>query len=620
MKVVTEPSVQKRAARSRSTGAPVVHRRDGLILVAVLVLVAMLALGAYSFSYLLSTEAAAVQNRGRMVQARLAAESAVVYVEAFLLDLKLKGELGVAPLDDPSVFEPMPLSITGTVDNETPYFICVAPDESGNSVTQVRFGITDETARPNLNVLATEWYREPNPTGEGQESGSDGQGDTARSDGEQSEEGSGDRTYENPLLYLPSITPEVADAVFDWIDPDDDPRSEGAESETYQGLSPPYEPRNGKIVAMEELLLVRGVTPRILYGEDADFDGVLDWNENDGADTYPYDDADGTLDRGIARNYTLYSVEPNLDSTGQPRIDLNSNDLEALYDQLAAEFGEELARFVVAYRLFGPQQESGGEGDEGDGGGEGGQEQAGQGDGTSQREEVEAAVEPSGGQPGAPSDEQQGEGSSVQELVGLDASEGPQREIASVAELINARVLARLAERDENGQPRTEELESPLTDSTLDSLLPDLLDRTTTQADQELFYGRINVNTASREALLAVPGMTEDYADLILTARPLGAELGGSAASTGMAWLLTDGVLTPEEYMRFERYLTGRSFVYRVQAIGCFPGLPVQARVEAVVDVSGTLPRVRAWQDLSRFGRGIDGRTLLTTAGITTAP
>ena len=36
------------------------------------------------------------------------------------------------------------------------------------------------------------------------------------------------------------MTADVADAILDWIDPDDDPRSSGVESEYYQSLSNPY--------------------------------------------------------------------------------------------------------------------------------------------------------------------------------------------------------------------------------------------------------------------------------------------------------------------------------------------------------------------------------------------
>ena len=566
---------------------------------AVLILIAMLALGAYSLSYLMSTEAWAVQNRGRRLQARMAAESGIEYVKAYLLELKLQGELGTAPLDDPAVFEPLPLSFSTTTDADTPYFVCVAPEESGSSLSQLRYGITDEAARPNLNVLATQWYT--SAAGEEATSEQPPSEEDQTEERESTTEDSAERP-ENPLLYLETLTPEVADAILDWIDRDQEPRTDGAETDYYQGLNPPYAPRDGRIATLTELLLVRGVTPQILFGEDADFDGVLDWNENDGAAAYPMDDANGYLDRGLYGFLTLYTVEPNLDAFGQKRLDLNQDDLEALYDALAAEFGEDLARFVVAYRLFGPAEA----------------------DGAAQEPDAQAAPAQeaeTGGAPSGPEGDESRQETEQQapddgqdeqrELVGLDASGGPRFRIESIAQLIDAEVNARLAERDPDGQPRTERLESPLTIETLDELLPELLDRTTTQADTERFEGLINVNTASRESLLMVPGMSESLVDLILSGRPAGAELGGSATEAGMAWLLSAGVLSPQEFQRFERYLTGRSFVYRVHAIGFFPGNATQARIEAVIDVSGSLPRVRWWAELSRYGRGIDARSLL---------
>ncbi len=570
---------------------------------AVLILIAMLALGAYSLSYLMSTEARAVQNRGRQLQARMAAESAIEYVKAYLLDLKLQGLLGTASLDDPATFEPMPLSFTSVVEPDTPYFVCVAPDESGTSLAQLRYGITDEAARPNLNVLATQWYASSDGADTSQQQGGDepeGENTSGAGEGDQ-------QRPDNPLLYLEQIDPDVADAIFDWLDPDDEPRPDGAEADYYEGLNPPYSPRNGPVASIGELLLVRGVTPRVLFGEDADFDRVLDWNENDGTTSYPFDDGDGYLDRGLYGFVTLYTTEPNVDAYGEPRIDLNQDDLEALYDLVVAEFDEELARFVVAYRLFGPagsgqQQQPPATGDAGEPSGEAGPTGGG----------VRAA-------PGTNEAEATGEQEAeeeVQELAGLDASGGPQVRIESIADLIDAEVEARLAERGPDGQPRTERLESPLTSETLEELLPVLLDRTTTRADQKRFEGLINVNTASRISLLMVPGMTESIADLILTGRPAGAELGGSAAEDGLAWLLSSGVLTPEEFRRYERYLTGRSFVYRVQAIGFFAGEPTQARVEAVVDVTGAVPRVLWWLDLTRAGRGIDARSLVETGAI----
>ena len=53
----------------------------------------------------------------------------------------------------------------------------------------------------------------------------------------------------------------VRDAILDWRDPDDTPRPRGAEAPDYAQLPEPVVPRNGKILAVEELRYVKGVTP-----------------------------------------------------------------------------------------------------------------------------------------------------------------------------------------------------------------------------------------------------------------------------------------------------------------------------------------------------------------------
>ena len=80
------------------------------------------------------------------------------------------------------------------------------------------------------------------------------------------------------------MTDEIAAAIIDWIDQDDNTES-GAETDYYATLDPPYAAKNGPFDTIEELLLVKGVTPEILYGEDANRNGVLDPNENDAADS-----------------------------------------------------------------------------------------------------------------------------------------------------------------------------------------------------------------------------------------------------------------------------------------------------------------------------------------------
>jgi general secretion pathway protein K len=59
----------------------------------------------------------------------------------------------------------------------------------------------------------------------------------------------------------------IVDSILDWKDPDDLHRLNGAESDYYLSLPNPYRAKNANFDTVEELLLVRGVTPEILYGD-----------------------------------------------------------------------------------------------------------------------------------------------------------------------------------------------------------------------------------------------------------------------------------------------------------------------------------------------------------------
>jgi general secretion pathway protein K len=58
----------------------------------------------------------------------------------------------------------------------------------------------------------------------------------------------------------------IVNSLVDWIDTDDQELDFGAENSYYRSLSPAYGSRNGPVQFIEELLLVKGVTPDLLYG------------------------------------------------------------------------------------------------------------------------------------------------------------------------------------------------------------------------------------------------------------------------------------------------------------------------------------------------------------------
>ena len=62
----------------------------------------------------------------------------------------------------------------------------------------------------------------------------------------------------------------VIDSILDWVDSNRDHRLNGAEEDYYRGLDPPYSCKDGPFSVVEELLLVRGVTPRLFAGGEVD--------------------------------------------------------------------------------------------------------------------------------------------------------------------------------------------------------------------------------------------------------------------------------------------------------------------------------------------------------------
>jgi len=139
------------------------------------------------------------------------------------------------------------------------------------------------------------------------------------------------------LMKLPNMTAPIAAAIIDWRDKNEEPEPDGIERGYYQGLEHPYTIRNGPVRTVRELLLVRGVTPELLYGEDSNLNCLLDPNENDGDVSEPSDNADGRLDRGWFAYLTVYSYEKNVTGDGEKRLNLNEASAETLSSRLNLE-------------------------------------------------------------------------------------------------------------------------------------------------------------------------------------------------------------------------------------------------------------------------------------------
>jgi len=506
----------RRPADPTGRRAPRRGERQGFVIVAVLIVVVVLSLAAYRFTDLMTAEYRAAARSQTAAQARAAARSGVHYAAAMLSDPAiLNGELGGNPYADGS-FSPQTVraGVSAGLDARV-LLVAVLPDGAGGH--EQRYGcVIDEASRLNVNTLIQL-------------------------------DDSGQLLYD-ALLKIPGMTEDLAAAVVDWVDPDDDARDGGAESDYYLGLGNPYRCKNGPLNSIEELLLVRGVTPQVLYGTDRNRNGVND-----------DDSSGGTFDRGLADFLTVYGREINVDSQGQLRTNVNeADDLPALYAKLTARLPQELADFIMAYKMFGlARSQSGGTANVVAGG-------AG---------ELNAAV-----------------------TLTLETLPLARRQIPNFLDLVAARVTLPRIPGAPADTPQIV-VSSPLADpDKFAQMFGELMDKATTTKNIEL-TPRINLNTAPREVLIAVPGMTEEEADAILAQRDaLNPTDPGTV--TG-AWAVTSGAVTQATYRRIGKYVTGRTMVYRIQAVGYFGrGGPV-ARVEAVIDTNQGAPRTLYYRDLT---------------------
>jgi len=292
----------------------------------------LLTLAAYQYSELMTAEYRAADSARRSAQARSLAESGVYYTAALLSSPDaVTNTLNGNPYDNATAFHGLEVPTAGSRFRGLFSVIAlVDPDDTSGSSQPYRFGVTDECGRINLNALM--------------------------------KLDSSGRIAHDMLMKLPNMTEEIANAILDWIDKDDEARTNGAENQYYSALNPPYRCKNGPLDSLDELLLVRGVTVQLLYGNDRNRNGTLDSDENDG----------GAIDRGWSAYLTVYSRELNVNADGKARINVNKSDLKQLHDDLTDAVGEELATYIIGYRLYSRPNTSGGSGPGGQAGSGGG--------------------------------------------------------------------------------------------------------------------------------------------------------------------------------------------------------------------------------------------------------
>lgn len=541
MRTVRPASVTRGAGRA----GPAI--RGGFILPVVLVLIGLLALMAAGFLFFTRAELAGTVALADGHQARLAAESGF---EELVAMLRTSRDNPDEWWDNPKRLrhalvwardykrDADPVRESGNrekiLEQATAIpawrFSVCAPNLDGPQDT-FRYGVTPESSKLNLNACRPEQI---------------------------------EQLLTPLLLGLQIENPqELINALLDWVDADSDLTLGGAESEYYNTLTPPYNAKNGPLDTLEEMLLIRGFSARVLYGEDVNLNGILDANEDDGEASFPYDDdGDGVLDLGIIPFVTLWSREPDTALDNKPRISLRLP-AAAFSAALAATLTEgELTETALAYLTQLKTQE----------------------------------VDLSGLRSAAdllPADET-GDGDSTGDTEG----ERPPTSQPAAG----------------RGRGRGPALPpSPLTPVDMPGIMDRFTAREVSQNSPPLVAGLINLNTAPAQVLRLIPGITDDTVTKIVELRR---ELPYESRKT-TAWPLVSGAADVATFQRIAPYVTTKSYQFRIEVLGYGDHAKLARRLEWIVEMAGPLAQVKYHRELTGLGRAwpIDDDNYLITAG-----
>jgi len=510
-----------------------------MVLVVVVVVISLLALGALTFSELMMAEREGAEVAVAQSQARALAESGAEMARFFLAqDADTQTQAG-GWYDNSQKFRGVAVTNEEGV-RGTGRFTLIAPSVGTDGrLSGIRFGLEDESARLNLNTVLT-----IDKANEGKNVG------------------------RQMLMALPGMREDIADAILDWIDLDDESREYGAELDTYASLSPPYAAKNGVPDTLEELLLVRDVTPALFFGYDMNRNYLVDRSESNAPILIDADNSDGAMNCGWSAYLTASSKESNLRADGEAKIDLSQSDLQQLREDLSSVLDAEWADFIVAYRLS-----------------------TSNGYGTVRGGERISA-------------------SSA--LEGLDlSSESAKTSLTSVLDLIEK------TGSTEAVTCNSKAVASPFPEALAGTFLPKLLENCTVGSSGAT--GRVNLNLAPRMVLSAIlcadtdlvqdTSQIEQLVDDIVAERPQDPTQADEEFKYE-TWIYTRGIVTLDQMKKLIPYVCAGGAVYRTQAVGYFDKGGPSARIEVVIDATSSPPSIVSWREMTHLGRGYPLETL----------
>jgi DNA uptake protein ComE-like DNA-binding protein len=227
----------------------------------------LVSLGLY-FGNSMVLELRASDNRASGLAAEQAIEGALRYVNSILGNQATYGSNGYVPDVGGYLSQAVPVG-------EAHFWLIGRDTNAPSGPGQLSFGLIDEASKLNLNTASS-----------------------------------------NMLFVLteslPRANQDVVAGILDWRS------TNGGNYQTYYATRPqPYQSKNGPFETVDELRLVYGADMDTVVGEDRNGNGVLDPSEADGS-------KNGQLEPGLLEYVTVYSREPNTQTNGSARVNIQT--------------------------------------------------------------------------------------------------------------------------------------------------------------------------------------------------------------------------------------------------------------------------------------------------------
>lgn len=251
-------------------------QRASLLIIVIWIAFALVSITVY-FAHSMNFELRAADNRVAAIEAEQAIEGAARYIGCVLSNLDVPGSM-----PDPGAY----LCKAVPVGNAHFWLIGRGLNDQ-DPQTMAHFGLVDEASKMNVNYASS-------------------------------------NMFVDMFSYQQNADPTIIASILAWRSTNTSLQNGGAESATYMGLQPPYLCKNSKFETIDELRMIYNMNMTLLVGEDANLNGILDPNENDGDVLPPSDNKDGQLDPGILEYLTVYSHEPTTTTNGATRYNITT--------------------------------------------------------------------------------------------------------------------------------------------------------------------------------------------------------------------------------------------------------------------------------------------------------